>query len=47
MTGAALSIAAASAFYAMYKSVDALVPEAQADEIACWGINSLVMARRT
>jgi len=40
MTGAALSIAAAGAFYAMYKSVDVLVPEAEADEIACWGINT-------
>jgi mercuric ion transport protein len=40
MTGSALAIAAAGAFYAMYKSVDALVPAAEADEIACWGINS-------
>ncbi len=40
MTGAALSSAAAGAFYAMYKSVDVLVPEAEADEIACWGINA-------
>jgi len=39
-TGAALSIAAAGAFYALYKSVDAFVPEAKAEEIACWGINS-------
>jgi mercuric ion transport protein len=38
--GAALSVAAAAAFYAMYKSVDALAPQAEADEIACWGINS-------
>ena len=39
-TGAALSIAAAAAFYGIYKSVDALAPTAQAGEIACWGINS-------
>ncbi len=38
--GAALSVAAAAAFYAMYKSVDAMVPQAEAGEIACWGINS-------
>ena len=39
VTGAALSVAAAGAFYGMYKSVDVLVPKAEADEIACWGIN--------
>ncbi|MDQ3565642.1 MAG: hypothetical protein M3436_16500 [Pseudomonadota bacterium] len=38
--GAALSVAAAAAFYAMYKSVDAVVPQAEAGKIACWGINS-------
>jgi len=38
--GAALSVVAAAAFYAMYKSVDALAPQAEAGEIACWGINS-------
>lgn len=38
--GAALSVAAAAAFYAMYKSVDALAPPAEAGEIACWGINA-------
>ena len=38
--GAALSVAAAAAFYAMYKSVDAVAPPAEAGEIACWGINS-------
>lgn len=38
--GAALSMAAAAAFYGMYKSVDALAPQAEAGEIACWGINS-------
>ena len=37
--GAAMSVAAAGAFYAMYKSVDVLVPSAEAGEIACWGIN--------
>lgn len=39
-TGAALSVAAAAAFYAMYKSVEAFAPSAEAGEIACWGINS-------
>ena len=39
MTGAALSVAAAGAFYGMYKSVDVLVPQAEAGEVACWGIN--------
>ncbi len=39
VTGAALSVAAAGAFYGMYKSVDLLVPKAEADDIACWGIN--------
>ncbi|MEX0707236.1 MAG: MerC domain-containing protein [Woeseia sp.] len=39
MTGAALSVAAAGAFYALYKSVDVLVPQAEAGEVVCWGIN--------
>lgn len=39
VTGAALSAGAAVAFYGMYKSVDAFVETAEADEIACWGIN--------
>jgi mercuric ion transport protein len=39
-TGAAIAVAAAGAFYGMYKSVSTFVPEAEADEIACWGINS-------
>ena len=39
LTGAALSVAAAGAFYGMYKSVDLLVPQAEAGEVACWGIN--------
>jgi hypothetical protein len=38
--GAALSVAAAAAFYAMYKSVDTFAPSAEAGEIACWGINA-------
>ena len=38
--GTALSVAAAAAFYAMYKSVDAVAPPAEAGEIACWGINA-------
>ena len=38
--GAAISVAAAAAFYGMYKSVDALAPKAAQGEIACWGINS-------
>jgi len=33
-------VAAAAAFYAMYESVDALAPPAEAGEIACWGINA-------
>ena len=39
LTGAALTVAAAGAFYGMYKSVDILVPQAEAGEVACWGIN--------
>jgi MerC mercury resistance protein len=39
-TGAALSVAAAGAFYAMYKSVDVMTPTAETGDIACWGINS-------
>jgi mercuric ion transport protein len=38
-TGAAMSVAAAAAFYGLYKGVNALKPEAKASEIACWGIN--------
>jgi SAM-dependent methyltransferase len=38
--GAAISIAAAAAFYGLYKSVDAFIPKAQASEIACFGINA-------
>ncbi|MGQ0835539.1 MAG: BufA2 family periplasmic bufferin-type metallophore [Gammaproteobacteria bacterium] len=39
-TGAAISVAAASAFYAMYKSVDVMTPNAEQGDIACWGINA-------
>lgn len=39
MTNAALGVAAAGAFYGMYKSVDVLVPQAQASDVECWGIN--------
>ncbi len=37
---AAMSMAAAAAFYGMYKSVDVFVPKAEAGEIACYGINA-------
>ena len=39
-TGAALSVAAAGAFYAMYKSVQVMAPTAEKGDIACWGINA-------
>jgi mercuric ion transport protein len=39
-TGAALSVAAAGAFYAMYKSVEVTAPSAERGDIACWGINA-------
>lgn len=39
-TGAALSVAAAAVFYSLYKSVDAMKPQASSVDIACWGINS-------
>ncbi len=38
--GAAISIAAAAAFYGMYKSVEAFAPKAEATQIACYGINA-------
>jgi hypothetical protein len=38
--GAAISIAAAAAFYVLYKSVDVFIPKAEAGEIACFGINA-------
>ncbi|MEX1243790.1 MAG: MerC domain-containing protein [Thermoanaerobaculia bacterium] len=37
--GAALSVAAAAAFYGMYKSVAAFAPAANETDIPCWGIN--------
>ena len=40
MTGAALATAAAGVFYGLYKSVDAVKPQAAVSDIACWGINS-------
>ena len=40
INGAALSIAAAGAFYGMYKSVDIYGPKAQVGDIACYGINN-------
>lgn len=40
VTGAALSVAAAGAFYGLYKSVAARAPQAREGDIACWGINS-------
>jgi mercuric ion transport protein len=39
-TGAALSVAAAGAFYAMYKSVEVMAPAAEKGDIACWGLNA-------
>jgi len=38
--GAAISIAAATAFYGMYKSVDTFAPKTEAGGIACYGINA-------
>lgn len=40
INGAALSIAAAGAFYGMYKSVEVYGPKAEVGDIACYGINS-------
>ena len=40
VNGVALSIAAAAAFYGLYKTVDSFAPEAKAGDIACWGINA-------
>src|SRR5258708_460582 len=40
VTGAAPSVAAAGAFYCLYKVVAARAPEAKAGDIASWGINS-------
>lgn len=38
--GVALSVAAAAAFYGMYKTVDTLAPKSEGQDIACFGINS-------
>lgn len=40
VNGAAISVAAAAAFYGMYRSVEAFVPATEVGQIACWGINS-------
>ena len=40
MTGAAISVAAAAAFYGLYQSVEVMTPETGEDDIACWGINA-------
>src|SRR5258708_10379368 len=40
VTGAALSVAAAGAFYGLYKVVAARAPEAKEGDIGCGGINS-------
>jgi mercuric ion transport protein len=40
VNGAALSVAAAAAFYGIYRTVAALAPQAKEKDIACWGINS-------
>jgi arsenite methyltransferase len=38
--GAAISMAAAAAFYGMYKSVEAFAPKTEAAQIACFGVNA-------
>lgn len=40
VTGAAISVAAAGAFYGLARSVAKYKPQAEEGEIACWGINS-------
>lgn len=40
INGATLSVAAAAAFYGMYKSVEIYAPKAEAGDIACYGANS-------
>lgn len=40
INGAALAVAAAGVFYAMYESVDLVAPKAEAGTIACYGINA-------
>jgi len=40
VNGAALAVAAAGAFYGLYKSVEGFAPKTEAGDIACYGINS-------
>ena len=40
VNGAAIAVAAAGVFYGLYKSVEAVKPQEQVGDIACWGINS-------
>ena len=40
VNGAALSVAAAGAFYGMYKSVEIYAPKTEVGDIACYGVNS-------
>lgn len=40
VNGAAITVAAAGAFYGLYQSVETFAPRAEAGEIACWGANS-------
>lgn len=40
INSAALSVAAAGAFYGMYKSVEIYAPKAEVGDIACYGVNS-------
>ena len=40
LSGAAIATATAGVFYGLYKSVDAVKPQGEVSDIACWGINS-------
>jgi mercuric ion transport protein len=40
VNGAALAVAAAGAFYGLYKSVEVFAPKTEVGDIACYGINS-------
>jgi hypothetical protein len=40
VNGTAISLAAAAAFYGMYRSVEAFAPAREVGKVACWGINS-------
>jgi len=40
VNGAALAVAAAGAFYGLYKSVEVFAPKVEAGSIACYGINA-------